>query len=229
LVALATALAKSGKAQDTSTIDKLLTYIIAPLDKSQITTQYLAEKGTIFLGMNTFNGTLTDDNVFVTNLWRMMYVQLQQSYVGSSSNPLPDIITVNNALQNNTIPNQPTPVPLLIGQYNAINDNAANNGLLEYNTNTRQLNDVANRPSSPYLTKNLFAACPTENVSITGEANVIVKSSLNYNITGASLSSVQIDFANGQGFVNVPLDVAVIAAYTDTGYYRWTIKATLTV
>jgi hypothetical protein len=56
---------------------------------------------------------------------------------------------------------------------------------------------------------------------------VIVKSSLNYNNTGNSLSSVQIDFANGQGFVNIPLNVAVTAAYTDTGYYRWTIKATL--
>jgi hypothetical protein len=114
-----------------------------------------------------------------------------------------------------------------LGNTIAINDNAANNGLLTYNTNTRQLNDVPNRPSSPYLTKNLFAACPTENVSITGEAKVIVKSSLNYNNTGASLSSVQIDFANGQGFVNIPLNVAVTAAYNDTGYYRWTIKATL--
>ncbi len=40
--------------------------------------QYLAEKGTIFFGMNTFNGILTDDNVFVTNLLRMTYLQLQQ-------------------------------------------------------------------------------------------------------------------------------------------------------
>ncbi len=64
-VVLATALPTIGIAQDTSTIDKLLTYIIAPLDKGQIPTQYLAEKGTIFLGMNTFNGTLTDDNVLL--------------------------------------------------------------------------------------------------------------------------------------------------------------------
>jgi hypothetical protein len=105
-VALATALPNVSKAQHTSSVDKLLTYIIAPLDKSQITTQYLAEKGTIFLGMNTFNGTLTDDNVFVTNLWRMMYIQLQQSFVGSGSNPLPDIITVNNPLQINTVTNR---------------------------------------------------------------------------------------------------------------------------
>lgn len=226
-VALATALPKMGKAQDTSTIDKLLTYILDPLDKSQIPTQFLAEKGTIFLGMNTFNGTLTDNNVFVANLWRMMYVQLQQSYVGNASNPLPDIITVNNALQNNMLPNQPTPVPLLIGQYNTISDDAATNGLITYDSYTRQLYDVPNRPSSPYLSKNLFAACPLENYSITGIANIIIKSSLNYNNTGTSLSSVQIDFANGQGFVTIPLDVAVTAAYTDTGYYRWTIKATL--
>ncbi len=118
-------------------------------------------------------------------------------------------------------------MPLLIGHYNSIDDNAANNGLLTYNSYTRQLNDVPNRPSSPYLTKNLFAATPLENTNITGIANIIVKSSLNYNNTGASLSSVQIDFANGQGFVTIPLDVAVSAAYTDTGYYRWTIKATL--
>jgi hypothetical protein len=118
-IVLATALPTTGKTQDTTTIDKLLTYILAPLNKSQIPTGYLAEKGTIFLGMNTFNGTLSDDNVFVTNLWRMMYVQLQQSYVGSGGNPLPDIITVNNALQSNTVPNQPTPVPLFIGQYNS--------------------------------------------------------------------------------------------------------------
>ena len=96
MAALATALPKNGKAQDTSTIDKLLNYIITPLNKSQIPTQYLAEKGTIFLGMSTFNGTLTDNNTFVPNLWRMMYVQLQQSYVGSSTNLLPDILTVNN-------------------------------------------------------------------------------------------------------------------------------------
>jgi hypothetical protein len=226
-VVLATALPSISKAQDTSTIEKLLTYTIAPLDKSQIPTQYLAEKGTIFLGMNTFNGTLTDDNVFVTNLWRMMYVQLQESYVGSGTNPLPNIISVNNALQNNTIPNQPTPVPILIGQYNSMDDEAINNGLLTYNSYTRQLNDVPNRPSSPYLTKNLFAACPVENFTITGMANIIVKSSLNFNNTGATLSSIQIDFANGQGFVNIPLDVAVTASYADTGYYRWTIKVTL--
>jgi hypothetical protein len=46
--------------QDTSTIDKLLTYLIAPLDKNSIATNFLAEKGTTILGMNTFNGILND-------------------------------------------------------------------------------------------------------------------------------------------------------------------------
>lgn len=177
--------------------------------------------------MNTFNGTLNDDNLFVLNLWRTMYVQLQQSFVGNGTNPLPDILTVNNALQANMLLDQPTAIPLLIGQYNSMDDNALNNGLLTFNNSTRQLNDVPNRPNSPYLTKNLFAACPLENFSTNANPSFIVKSSLNYNNTGLSLSSVQIDFANGQGFVNMPLDVAVNATYTDTGYYRWKIKATL--
>ena len=227
IAALATALPKISKAQDTSTIHKLLTYMIEPLDKSQIPTQYLAEKGTIYLGMNTFNGTLNDDNLFVLNLWRLMYVQLHQSYVGNDKNPMSNILSVNNALQANMILDQPTAIPILIGQYNSVSDNAISNGLLTYNSSTRQIYDVPNRSNSPYLSKNVFAACPLENFSTTGIASVMVKNNLVFNNTNASLSSVQIDFANGQGFVNIPLNVAVNANYTDTGYYKWTIKVTL--
>ncbi len=54
-VVLACALPKIGKAQDTSTIDKLLTYMIAPLNKSQIPTQYLFAAAP--LNANNFTNT----------------------------------------------------------------------------------------------------------------------------------------------------------------------------
>lgn len=82
-------------------------------------------------------------------------------------------------------------------------------------------------PSSPYLLKNLFAACPSINYTNTGNASFIVKSSLSYNNTNSAISSVQVDFADGQGFVSMPLDIPISINYSDTGYFRWTIKATL--
>jgi len=51
-----------------------------------------------------------------------MYVQLHKSYL-RRSNPLPDITTVNDALQANMLLGQPTAIPLLIGQYNSIDEN----------------------------------------------------------------------------------------------------------
>ena len=45
---------------DTSTTQKLLQYIMQPLDKNQIPTGFLEEYGCPILPMATFNGTLTD-------------------------------------------------------------------------------------------------------------------------------------------------------------------------
>lgn len=47
---------------DTSTTQKLLQYIMQPLDKNQIPTGFLEEYGCPMLPMATFNGTLSDSN-----------------------------------------------------------------------------------------------------------------------------------------------------------------------
>ena len=134
-VALATALPNIGQTQtpDTSTIDKLQRYVAGPLDKTQVPTGFLEDYGTPFIPMAVFNGNLSDSNKIEINLLRLLYFQLHTNYCQAGTNPLPGIVTVNTALQNITLPNQPTPVPFLIEQYNNISDNAANIGLLIYN------------------------------------------------------------------------------------------------
>ncbi len=68
-VALATALPNLGKSQDTSTIDKLLNYTLAPLDKSQVTTNFLAEKGTIIMVCeDTKHGTDILKTIVILNI-----------------------------------------------------------------------------------------------------------------------------------------------------------------
>ena len=62
---------------DTSTTQKLLQYIMQPLDKNQIPTGFLEEYGCPMLPTATFNGTLTDSNRIDMNLWRTINLQLQ--------------------------------------------------------------------------------------------------------------------------------------------------------
>jgi len=61
---------------DTSTTQKLLQYIMNPLDKNQISMGFLEEYGCPMLPAATFNGTLTDSNRIDMNLWRTLYLQL---------------------------------------------------------------------------------------------------------------------------------------------------------
>ena len=65
------------QAPDTSTVEKLLHFIVQPLNKSQVPTGFLEECGYPILSAATFNGTLTDSNRIDINLWRILFLQLQ--------------------------------------------------------------------------------------------------------------------------------------------------------
>ncbi len=216
----------SGKAQvDTSTVQKLLQYIMQPLDKSQIPTGFLEEYGAPIIPMETFNGTLTDSNRIDMNLWRTLYFQLQTGWAETGSNPLPAITTVNTTIKNNT--GDTVAIPILLGSYNTVKSYAFTNNLLSYNSSQNKVYDVSGRPESPYDTKNLFAAAPAKKISKYGTEIFVVKNNMIWNNTGKTISSLQINFDNGSGFQTIAVGTPVTINYTDTGYKRWTIKVTL--
>jgi hypothetical protein len=57
---------------DTSTTEKLLQYVSQKVDKSQITSGYLAEYGLPAMGLAAFNGMLTDSNKVDMDVWRTL-------------------------------------------------------------------------------------------------------------------------------------------------------------
>jgi hypothetical protein len=185
---------------DTSTTQKLLQYIFQPIDKNQIPTGFLEEYGCPMLPMETFNGTLTDSNRIDMHLWRTLYFQLQTSWSKAASNPLPSIITVNTAIKQNVADSLPTPIPILIGQYNTVKSNAFTSNLLSYNSSTRQVSDVANRSQSPYNTQNLFAACANKKQTLTGSESFIIKSNLIWNILPKPLARFKLILPTGRVF-----------------------------
>ena len=210
---------------DTSTTQKLLQYIMQPLDKNQIPTGFLEEYGCPMLPMATFNGTLSDSNRMDMHLWRTLYFQLQTGWTRTTSNPLPVITTINNTIKNNS--GDTVLIPLLIGNYNTVKSNAFSSNLLSYNSSTKKVYDVAGRPQSPYDLKNLFAACPLMKETVTGTATFVIKPNTIWNNTGKTINQLQIDFANGQGFQTITIGSPITVSYSDTGYKRWTIKTTL--
>jgi Secretion system C-terminal sorting domain len=225
--AMLTYCTKSTAQVDTSTTQKLLQYIMQPLDKNQISTGFLEEYGCPMLPAATFNGTLTDSNRIDMNLWRTLYLQLQTGWTRTTTNPLPAITSVNATIKQNISSTLPIPIPLLIGQYNTVKSNAFTSNLLAYNNSTKQVNDVVGRTQNPYDLKTLFAACPNKNITTTGSESFIIQSNIVWNNTGKTISQIQIDFINGQGFQTVTVGTPISISYTDTGFKKWTIKITL--
>ena len=85
--------------------EKLQRYVAGPLDKSQVPTGFLEDYGAPFIPMAAYNGQLSDSNKIEISLWRLLYFQLQTSYCQAGTNPLPSIVTVNDALKNIACPN----------------------------------------------------------------------------------------------------------------------------
>ncbi len=134
---------------------------------------------------------------------------------------------MNTTIKQNVGSALPIPIPMIIAQYSTVKSNAFTSNLLSYNSTTKQVSDGPGRPQSPYNTNNLFVACPNQKQTITGSETFIVKSNLIWNNTSKTISQVQIDFADGQGFKTVTIGTAISVNYADTGYKRWKIKTTL--
>lgn len=215
------------QAVDTSTAEGLIHYILQHVDKTQVPTHFLEEYGAPVIPMETFDGVLTDSNRIDMDLWRTLYFQLYTGYVGPGAVPIDSITAVNQAIRQSMADTLPIPIPLLIGQYNSVKSNAFSSNLLSYDSSQHQVYDVAGRPQSPYQLNHLFAACPNTSSTSTGAATFVCKPGLIWNNTGKSISSIQVDFADGQGFQTLALNTPVSVSYADTGTVRWKIKVTL--
>lgn len=229
IAALAMLLPKTNLAQmpDTNNIQGLLQYIMQPLNKTEVTTGYLEEYGLPAIPFRHYNGNVSDTNIVELNLLRLLYFQLYSSYCQTGSNPMTSISTINSTILQNNKPDSATPIALLVGQYNSVKSNAFNSNLLSYNTGLRQVFDVPGRTQSPYETKRLFAAAPGWQYSTTGTENFVFKPNMVWGNTGLTVTQLQVNFQNGEGFKTLPVNTPVTVIYADTGYYKWTIKATL--
>ncbi len=193
-----------------------------------------------------YNGILADSNIVDANALRMLYASLLSGNVegalieakpaGSAANIilqidntlLPGFDQLNSnmyaAMQSSTTP--VNPVTIMMVKYNSISPTAIDDGLFTISNN--YLNDVANRPQSPYLLQTAFAAAQQSNECNTGTVNLLFKPELFFtNLKYTTVSSIQVNFDDGNGFVTASFGTIASATYTSTGEKRLTYSVTL--
>jgi hypothetical protein len=204
----------------TDPIRQQLDYLFGSLDASQVPSGYLAPYGTELLDKEDYNGLLTDSNlVNDLDLVRMAYADIYSSRFYSNAPSMVDIDALNSTIASVA----DNSLVLFYGQYSLFDENAVANNWLQY-TNGK-LYDVAGRPQSPYILKNLFIAYPKNNYF--NETVVLsFNPSLFYTNTNLSVQSLQVDFGGGYQTINVNGNSSY--TYTDnTGWHTITLKITL--
>ncbi len=117
-----------------------LNNVFANVNKTEITTGFLAEFGAPLISLHPFNGLLTDSNKVTAPVWRHVYGTIQSSRI-QGTNPLASLATVNSTIASaESAANGAIPVAVLFSEYNRIRPDALNLNLFTIQNN--QLFDV---------------------------------------------------------------------------------------
>ena len=208
----------------TDPIRTQLNSIFANLNRSAIPAGVLREYGVELLDLAQFNGTATSSNEVNPAAWNMIYQTFYSARISGTQN-LVDIEQVNSRVETDLRNNTAVITPIFFGEYDTLRADAVSQNLLRVQSN--QLFDVAGRPESPYRTARVFAATPMRNFTEDGNFSLLFKSDQYYTNTTRTISSIQVDMADGQGFRTATFGTPVSATYTTTGTRIITIRVTL--
>jgi hypothetical protein len=155
----------------------------------------------------------SDSNYVDIDSWKKLYYGLYSSKINSNANLIsPDdvLTTIDNAQPvNNAIP-----VAMMQFEYNKLNDDAANLGLLQVVDN--QIYEVPGA-ASPYFTKELFAVAPKSIVFNTFSASFVFNSSLWFTNSGKTVQKIEVNFNNESGFLSANWGVPISFTFSSTG------------
>ncbi len=212
------------QAQAPNPTRQYLDNLVAPLDKTQVPTGFLAEYAVPLVPLDVFNGTLTDSSRTNPDGFRFIYTTVYSAWLGSGNNPLPSPLELNSRLDAATAANTGIPVMVQHIDYATVRSDAFDTGLLTFQNN--QLLDVAGRPQSPYLNQTLFAAAPATDFSPTGDVTLVFPSTLDIERGAGSGQNLSVDFGDGRGYISAVWNEPVAAHYATAGTWRVKVRVT---
>lgn len=225
MVAILAAIYQNSYSQDTTSLAGKLQYIFSQLNRSEIPTGFLEERGLPLMSIKPFNGVLTDSNKLNITRLRMSYFGLYSSCM-LTTNPMLPIDTLNGRINQYLPLSSTVPVVIHLGKFNSFKPNAIADNLLTVDGDD-VIHDVSPRTSGPYLTNNLFAASPIKNEYENGNFSLVFKPDLFFNNSGLTVAALYIDFDDGQGYQSTSWNIPVYPNYSIEGEKSVRIKIVL--
>jgi len=106
--------------------------------------------------------------------------------------------------------------------YNKLKDYTLTNNLMT--VSNEQLYDVANRPESPYESKELFGIAPIRQAALTGNNQFIFRPELFLGNTGKIISSIAYKSQGAGSYQTVAFNSPFSISYDSSGFYNLDIR-----
>lgn len=197
--------------------------VFAPLDKSKIPTGILAQYGVQMVSFAPFNGVLTDSSYTSFDVWQMLYAGLCSSVTRANAQP-ESLSSVLERLKAAFAANPATVyLPTLCYSYASLDPNAATLGLITLQN--EQLYDIPNK--NPYQTQTLFAAAPSVSYAKGSSITFCINSNMYLSNMAATVSRLDVDFGNGQGYRQLYFNTPYSAPYSTSDSVTVKVKLTL--
>jgi|GEM_PF-6554019 len=199
--------------------------IFQNLDLTQVPSGLLIDKGFAFCPVEKYNGTLQPDNKVKFEHFDQLYTSMFSAAVDMAHYITHPDVAYKTAMSSIT---QSSVIPILIEHFNfhKIKSTAIADNLIS--VSNEQLYDVLPRPSSPYQVQTAFAATSAINYATTLSLQFKVNSAYIFNNTGKTISTVQIDFDNGNGFQTVTINNTLNITYPSDGEKTLVVKVIYT-
>ncbi len=194
------------------------------LDKSGVTTGILYDRIYPLAGLHQFNKTQAD--TASNKHFRQVYSELFNAAYSNTSWLPPEYISAISSQLITDSAGVKVPIGLLNYQFNLIDTNAIDNNLIQMGIDSLYY-DVIPRSTSPFLQLDGIIASPLID-SIQGlTVSYFLDSRLFFNKSSLSISSIQVDFNDGNGLVSVTVGNAYTINYSAAGYKALRFVVTL--
>ncbi|MBB2146415.1 hypothetical protein GM921_13015 [Pedobacter sp. LMG 31464] len=192
------------------------------LDKTGVSTGVLYDRVFPSASLNDFNLAIPD----TSSMWH--FIQGYSEFYRSAYNPSSSWLTVSQLKENIALAKTQGQIPIGLGnyQFNVIDTNAIDLGLIRLEQSDSLYYDVLGRQRHPFNTINSFVAAALVDSVRAGYVSFYLSSAFTFNYSNKTLTNLSVDFKDGGGLQSVSLSCSKSVYYATSGYVNLKFVAT---
>ncbi len=184
-----------------------------PLNKSAVTTDILYDRVYPMAELTDFNHSAAD-----TSQVKHFYNAWAELQTADYTNRWNTITTLRNHVGTQWAQDK-VAIGMINVDFEVIDDAAIEDNLLAFSGPDSLLTDVPGRPRSPYLKRNALVLSPLQQNSNSTTVTFVTGNNFRMQAASPTISSLQADFGNGQGYQSLSLNGSKTVTFPNTGMY----------